>query len=82
MYTVFCREDVVADLVEQISELTAIIEQLRRDHQVTHKQASHVGCGENLPRRYFRDSAILGERLLVGRKLIGPLPETNYYQVR
>ncbi|XP_058043268.1 flagellum-associated coiled-coil domain-containing protein 1 isoform X2 [Ahaetulla prasina] len=31
-------EDVVADLVEQISELTAIIEQLRRDHQVTHKQ--------------------------------------------
>ncbi|KAL7991518.1 hypothetical protein Chor_015774, partial [Crotalus horridus] len=35
-------EDVVADLVEQISELTAIIEQLRRDHQVTHKQASHL----------------------------------------
>ncbi|XP_060610985.2 flagellum-associated coiled-coil domain-containing protein 1 [Anolis sagrei] len=31
-------EDVVADLVEQISELTAIMEQLRRDHQVTHKQ--------------------------------------------
>ncbi|KAM6459780.1 flagellum-associated coiled-coil domain-containing protein 1 [Liasis olivaceus] len=31
-------EDVVADLVEQISELTGIIEQLRRDHQVTHKQ--------------------------------------------
>ncbi|XP_042331432.1 flagellum-associated coiled-coil domain-containing protein 1 isoform X2 [Sceloporus undulatus] len=31
-------EDVVADLVEQISELTAMMEQLRRDHQVTHKQ--------------------------------------------
>ncbi|XP_070588165.1 flagellum-associated coiled-coil domain-containing protein 1 [Erythrolamprus reginae] len=31
-------EDVVADLVEQISELTAIIEQLRRDQEVTHKQ--------------------------------------------
>ncbi|XP_032090816.1 flagellum-associated coiled-coil domain-containing protein 1 [Thamnophis elegans] len=32
-------EDVVADLVEQISELTAIIEQLRRDHQVTHNSS-------------------------------------------
>lgn len=59
MYTVFCREDVVADLVEQISELTAIIEQLRRDHQVTHKQASR---GENLPRRYFREILLYWER--------------------
>ncbi|KAJ6665288.1 hypothetical protein lerEdw1_004337 [Lerista edwardsae] len=32
------REDVIADLVEQISELTAIMEQLRRDHHTTHKQ--------------------------------------------
>ncbi|KAJ7345465.1 hypothetical protein JRQ81_001415 [Phrynocephalus forsythii] len=32
------REDVVADLVEQISELTAMMEQLRRDHETTHKQ--------------------------------------------
>ncbi|XP_062971956.1 flagellum-associated coiled-coil domain-containing protein 1 [Elgaria multicarinata webbii] len=31
-------EDVIADLVEQISELTAMMEQLRRDHQATHKQ--------------------------------------------
>ncbi|XP_066477941.1 flagellum-associated coiled-coil domain-containing protein 1 [Tiliqua scincoides] len=31
-------EDVIADLVEQISELTAIMEQLRRDHHTTHKQ--------------------------------------------
>lgn len=35
-----CREDVVADLVEQISELTGIMEQLRRDHETTHKQVS------------------------------------------
>ncbi|XP_015281000.1 PREDICTED: amyotrophic lateral sclerosis 2 chromosomal region candidate gene 12 protein [Gekko japonicus] len=31
-------EDIVADLVEQISELTGIMEQLRRDHETTHKQ--------------------------------------------
>ncbi|XP_054828557.1 flagellum-associated coiled-coil domain-containing protein 1 [Eublepharis macularius] len=31
-------EDVVADLVEQISELTGIMEQLRRDHETNHKQ--------------------------------------------
>nr|XP_056717197.1 flagellum-associated coiled-coil domain-containing protein 1 [Euleptes europaea] len=31
-------EDVVADLVEQISELTGIMEQLRRDHEKSHKQ--------------------------------------------
>ncbi|XP_053135637.1 flagellum-associated coiled-coil domain-containing protein 1 isoform X2 [Hemicordylus capensis] len=31
-------EDIIADLVEQISELTAIMEQLRRDHHTTHKQ--------------------------------------------
>lgn len=48
MYTIFCREDVVADLVEQISELTAIIEQLRRDHQVTHKQVNLIGRGERV----------------------------------
>ncbi|KAF7243771.1 Flagellum-associated coiled-coil domain-containing protein 1 [Varanus komodoensis] len=32
------REDVITDLVEQIAELTAMMEQLRRDHQATHKQ--------------------------------------------
>ncbi|XP_060113273.1 flagellum-associated coiled-coil domain-containing protein 1 [Heteronotia binoei] len=31
-------EDIVADLVEQISELTGIMEQLCRDHETTHKQ--------------------------------------------
>ncbi|XP_061463990.1 flagellum-associated coiled-coil domain-containing protein 1 [Rhineura floridana] len=31
-------EDIIADLVEQISELTAMMEQLSRDHQTTHKQ--------------------------------------------
>ncbi|XP_044287634.1 flagellum-associated coiled-coil domain-containing protein 1 [Varanus komodoensis] len=31
-------EDVITDLVEQIAELTAMMEQLRRDHQATHKQ--------------------------------------------
>ncbi|XP_060137700.1 flagellum-associated coiled-coil domain-containing protein 1 isoform X2 [Zootoca vivipara] len=31
-------EDIIGDLVEQISELTAIMEQLRRDHQTSHKQ--------------------------------------------
>uniref|UniRef100_A0A8D2JDH0 Uncharacterized protein n=1 Tax=Varanus komodoensis TaxID=61221 RepID=A0A8D2JDH0_VARKO len=30
--------DVITDLVEQIAELTAMMEQLRRDHQATHKQ--------------------------------------------
>ncbi|KAH0621644.1 hypothetical protein JD844_023172 [Phrynosoma platyrhinos] len=43
-------EDVVADLVEQISELTAMMEQLRRDHQVTHKQ---VRCFEQSLTRKF-----------------------------
>ncbi|XP_028606893.2 flagellum-associated coiled-coil domain-containing protein 1 [Podarcis muralis] len=31
-------EDIIGDLVEQIAELTAIMEQLRRDHQASHKQ--------------------------------------------
>nr|XP_020667417.1 amyotrophic lateral sclerosis 2 chromosomal region candidate gene 12 protein [Pogona vitticeps]XP_020667418.1 amyotrophic lateral sclerosis 2 chromosomal region candidate gene 12 protein [Pogona vitticeps]XP_020667419.1 amyotrophic lateral sclerosis 2 chromosomal region candidate gene 12 protein [Pogona vitticeps]XP_020667420.1 amyotrophic lateral sclerosis 2 chromosomal region candidate gene 12 protein [Pogona vitticeps]XP_020667421.1 amyotrophic lateral sclerosis 2 chromosomal region candi len=31
-------EDVVADLVDQISELTAMMEQLRRDNEATHRQ--------------------------------------------
>ena len=35
-----CRTDIIADLKEQISELTVIIEQMNRDHRSAQKVVS------------------------------------------
>lgn len=50
------RTDIISDLEEQISELTAIIEQMNRDHQSAQKLVSDLGTYHTLGTDTFRTS--------------------------